>query len=321
LTSQYDPSRRYTLDERVALLGQIALESTPGAVENYSNTGYYLLGLLIERVSGQSYFDFLQSRIFLPLGMRSAGLVTTTPPDMAAGYLWDDGKLLRADMLFATEEGGYGGLQMTASDLAKWDAALDTEQYLSKRSRDLMWTPAVLNDGSTAPYGFGWALDSINGHPFVWHNGQVPGFHSQYERHTSDGLSVIVLTNQTDGAPEKIAAAITAMVNPALDWQIVADPRPQVGALARGVVDDIVAGTFHAERYTAAAAADLNAGLYQAYIEAARGAGAVEQVGLIDSSVVDGVSSYRYRVKTRYDAVMMVFQLDANGRISLLRLI
>lgn len=317
LAPLYDPQHHYTLDELIGLMGTIPLVTPPGAAHSYSNMGYFLVGMVIEKVSGQSYFDFLQRRIFTPLGMHTAALVTapSTPGTEASGYLWDNG-WQPENTLYPGDDDAAGGLRMSAPDLAKWDAALYGERILTRQSRDTMWAPAVLNDGSTVQYGMGWVPDAINGHPYVWHNGQVQGFHTQFERHYREGLTVIVFSNHGDALPERISAGIVARINPALAWQIVPDPQPQVGALARSLVDDVLANTFHPERYTAAEAARLADGAFDAYARLAPRFGALEQFGLVDSTTNDGVTTYRYLIKSHDDSALLLLQLDAAGKAS-----
>lgn len=319
LADVYDPGHAYTADELVSLTGSLPMVAAPGRLHSYSNLGYFLLGLLVERVSGQSYGDFLRTRLFGPLDMGTAGLISNAPDGTRAyGYHWDNGRYVHEDTVYPGDAGGAGGLQMSAPDLARWDAALYRDSPLTAASRAQLWQPAVLNDGSTVPYGLGWELDTINGHPYSWHNGKVAGFHSQFARYTDSGLSVIVFCNNEDGMPERIAAGIAALVNPALDWQLAADPQPAVGALARSVVDDLLQGRFTAQRYTAAEATRLQQGSYQAYVDYAARLGALKAFGYVDSADIAGVRTYRYLLRTADDEVQLWLQLDGTGKISLL---
>ena len=319
LAPYYDPTRTYTADELAQAMSSIPLQSAPGAAHSYSNIGYYMIGLLIERVSGKPYADFMRERMFAPLGMDTAAMLTAAPvPGVtAAGYDWNGVAWVRGDAINPGDDGAEGALRMSAQDLAKWDAALNADRILSKASRDLLWTPARLNDGSTVPYGLGWVLDSVNNLPYVWHNGQVNGFHSQLERHADQGLTIIVLCNLTDGRSEHIAAGVAERIDATLAPKIVSDPQPQIAALARGAADDLLANSFHPERYTSGAAAQLANGLFAAYASAAAGFGPIEQFGLVDSKLVDGVMTYRYLAKSRNDSALLVLQVDG-GRISAL---
>jgi hypothetical protein len=108
---------------------------------------------------------------------------------------------------------------MSASDLAKWDASLDTDKILSKASRDLMWTPNALvqkADTYTINYGLGWFLSDFNAHPKVYHSGAMYAFRSDYLRYTTDKLSVIVLTNlgENHANPETISRTVGEMFVP-----------------------------------------------------------------------------------------------------------
>lgn len=319
LAPLYDPARTYTPDEIAQGMSSIPLQSAPGAAHSYSNIGYYMIGLLIERASGKPYADFMRERMFAPLGMDTAALLTAAPVpgQTASGYDWNGLAWVRGDAINPGDDGAEGALRMSAQDLAKWDAALNSDRILSQASRELLWTPARLNDGGTVQYGLGWVLDSVNNLPYVWHNGQVSGFHAQLERHAGQGLTVIVLCNLSDGRAEHIAAGVAERINPDLAASIVSDPQPQVAALARGAADDILSNTFHPERYTAQAAQYLGNGLFAAYASSAMGFGTIEQFGLVDSKLVDGVTTYRYLVKSRNDSALLVLQVEG-GKISAL---
>jgi len=109
-----------------------------------------------------------------------------------------------------------GAFLSTVLDMAKWDAVLDTDRVLPSSLRQRMWTPARLNDGTTHPYGFGWAVETMNGHKRVHHNGGTPGFASDFERFPDDKLAVIVLINTASINPEEVALHIAGLYNTAL---------------------------------------------------------------------------------------------------------
>lgn len=93
-------------------------------------------------------------------------------------------------------------------DLAKWEAALNTSQYLSAESRERMWTPVRLTNGTTYPYGFGWTVDTLQGYRRIHHGGSLPGFRAEFARIPEAGLAVIVLTNADGAVPEAMAREI-----------------------------------------------------------------------------------------------------------------
>jgi CubicO group peptidase (beta-lactamase class C family) len=168
----------------------------PGAAWSYCNSGYNLLGRVVEQAAGQSYWECLRARIFLPLGMsasqsRDQAVVIT---NRAAGYEWERGRLVNRDSDL-TDVFAAGAIVSTITDLAKWNAALDGDKLLCGASREQMWTPVRLNSGKTYPYGFGWRVDDYRGWRCVSHSGSTAGFSSSAQRYPEDKLVVIVLCN------------------------------------------------------------------------------------------------------------------------------
>lgn len=166
----------------------------PGERHNYRDTNYFLLGMIIERVSGERYRDFLARRFFRPLGMSSTFIPDSwqVVPQRAGGYTFRDGALVRLRRDAQVELGAHAGLFSSVADLAKFDAALDAGRVLPRAALEQMWTPAVLNDGSHWPYGLGWRLGDRRGHRIVGHSG-ITG--ADYLKLPDDGVTVIALTN------------------------------------------------------------------------------------------------------------------------------
>ena len=205
-------------DEVLALVAGEPLEFAPGEQFAYNNTGYYLLGHIIERASGQPYGDFLQERIFAPLKMGATRVndMKDILPDRACGYEWAEDKWRNADHISMTWPFSAGALVSTVLDLAKWDAALGSKSLLPKSVWERMWTPATLTDGTKADYGFGWVVSDYQGHPSVGHSGGIPGFMSHAERFPEDDLTVIVLTNVAPSDPAGIARGVAGHYVPDL---------------------------------------------------------------------------------------------------------
>lgn len=174
----------------------------------YCNVGYFSLAEIIHKVSGKPWGDFLTERVFAPLGMNSTRTTTMTDlvQNRANGYAWAKGKYQNADIYFALRPSG--AFLSTVNDLAKWDAALYTDKFLTKATRDQMWTPVKLNNGETYPYGFGWQLEPAGNHRQVRHGGSLPGFRAEFTRLVDDKLSVIVLTNGDGANAASIAAGV-----------------------------------------------------------------------------------------------------------------
>ncbi len=188
----------YTEEELLQRYLTLTLDFKPGDKWNYSNTGYELLGFLIHRVSGMFYGDFLQKRVFGPLGMTSTRIISEQDivPNRVSGYRIIDGQLKNQEWIAPSLNTlADGGLYINLIDLAKWDAALYTDQVLSRSALKQMWTPVRLNSGETYPYGFGWSLGSIDGHAVQSHTGSNQGFWISISRYVDDALTVVVLTN------------------------------------------------------------------------------------------------------------------------------
>ncbi|MFI5380330.1 MAG: serine hydrolase domain-containing protein [Tepidisphaerales bacterium] len=188
------------------------LNFAPGERYAYSNTNYHLLAMMIRKITGKSFGDFLQQRIFEPLGMSQTRIISLTEiiPNRAAGYLWQNGALRNGEFVAPTILGyGGGGIRSTVLDMAKWDAALYTEKLLKKSSLEQMWTPMKFNDGKPSGYGFGWGVSAVRGHKLLSHTGShATGFSSVISRFVDDKLTVIVLANRGGADATRIATRV-----------------------------------------------------------------------------------------------------------------
>jgi CubicO group peptidase (beta-lactamase class C family) len=180
----------------------------PGREWGYSNSAYYLAGLLVERVSGRSYWDFLDRAFFRPLGMRRAVPCADVPPSSRArGYRVDKGALVGAEDENWQNPFAGGGLCMTAGELLSWEAALDSGLALSAESVRAMRTPTRLADGRRYDYGLGTRMGSLDGHPVVGHTGGGQGFSTVLLRFPDDDLTIVVLKNFAGRPAAGIVAA------------------------------------------------------------------------------------------------------------------
>jgi CubicO group peptidase (beta-lactamase class C family) len=211
----------YTEDELFTKFSGLPLDFPPGSKWSYSNSGYVILGILIHKVTGQFYGEVLQERIFRPLGMTSTRIISEADIilNRAAGYRVVNGEIKNQEWVSPTlNTTADGALYTNVLDMAKWDAALDAEKLLKKGSLDRMWSAVRLNDGKTAPYGFGWDVTEVNGHRLIEHGGAWQGFTTQISRYVDDRFTVIVLTNldSEHSQPDKIAHNLATLYNPAL---------------------------------------------------------------------------------------------------------
>ncbi len=194
------------------------LLSPPGARFEYRNVGYRLLGMLIEKASGQAYWDFLAQRIFRPLGMNSTrnSDPKTVIPSRARGYAWSEGRWVNREPVTASSAFSEGALVSSTLDMVKWDIALNSETLLRRESLEAMWAPFQLNDGTLSKYGFGWFLRPIDGHRTVGHGGGLPGFSTFIWRFIDDQITVIVLTNSETADTIQIALHVAGLHVPTL---------------------------------------------------------------------------------------------------------
>ncbi|MEO5860631.1 MAG: serine hydrolase [Pyrinomonadaceae bacterium] len=191
-------------------LKQEKLDFAPGAKMSYSNSGYFLLGVIIEKTSGKTYADFLQENIFTPLGMQESGYDDPLRIIMhrAAGYQRQIGKLLNAAYTDMSVPYAAGSLYSTTGDLLKWDQALYGEKLASKQTINKTFTPSTGESG----YGYGWGISKKFGRRSISHGGGIYGFATDISRYPDDKVTVIVLSN-VQGAPAgRISTSLAAIV-------------------------------------------------------------------------------------------------------------
>ncbi|HWX22354.1 MAG TPA: serine hydrolase domain-containing protein [Candidatus Binatia bacterium] len=217
--SDFDVQQDYTQDELLAKVAATPLAFQPGEKWSYSNLGYLTLGILIGKVTGTFYGDFLQERIFKPLGMTTARIISEADivTNRAAGYRLVKGELKNQEWVSPTMNStADGSLYLTVYDLAKWDAALYTEKLLKRSSLNQMWTPVTLNNDKTHPYGFGWFVVDVRGHRLIHHAGSWQGFQCDIQRYVGNKLTVIGFDNLAGSNLEKIVRGVAALYNPEL---------------------------------------------------------------------------------------------------------
>lgn len=223
-------------DEVLKLLEKASAgKFAPGTSWAYSNSGYVVLGLIVAKVSGMPYRDFLQKRIFAPCGMQHSVVYQkgiNQIANRAFGHTLENGKWAETDQSSTSATLGDGGVYSNLEDLAKWDAALQKHTLLSAAEMAPALSPVRLNDGSQphwpvepdgdnlAPgkpvsYGFGWFLDPYHGHARMWHTGSTMGFRTVIQRFTSDDLTVIILANRSDFDTKAVSDRVAEILLPA----------------------------------------------------------------------------------------------------------
>ena len=197
---------------------QTSAKFAPGSKWEYSNSGYAVLAMIVEKVSGRSFGQFLQERIFTPLKMKNTLAYEkgkNKVPHRAYGHSKSDGAWKQTDQSPTSAVLGDGGIYSSLDDLAKWDRALRDHALLTEAEMQPALIPvqpadgpAKSPDGPAVSYGFGWFLDSYHAHKRMWHDGETIGFRTTIQRFPEDKMTIIVLANRTDINPEELALKV-----------------------------------------------------------------------------------------------------------------
>jgi CubicO group peptidase (beta-lactamase class C family) len=250
-----DYRKDYTEAELATLASGLRPEFPPGSRWSYSNTGYVLLGIIVGKVSGRFYGDILAERVFAPLGMKTARVISEEDivPNRAAGYRLVDGLLKNqewvAPKLNTTAD---GSLYLSVLDLVAWDHGLRSGAVLKPGSWDEVYTPVRLNSGRTYPYGFGWFVSEAAGQEVRRHGGSWQGFKSEIARFLGSDLTIVVLANLAEADPERFTDGIAGLLEPSLakpELAPIADTEPQVTARLREVLAAAAKGELEPEDF------------------------------------------------------------------------
>ena len=318
----WDYRRDYTEDDILKRIQALPVEFAPGEKWSYSNSGYVLLGILIHRVTGKFYGDFLRERIFGPLGMTTTRIISEQDiiPHRSAGYRLAKGELKNQEWVAPTlNTTADGSLYFTVLDLAKWDAALYTEKLIKRSSLDEMWTPVRLNGGKTYPYGFGWAVKEMNGHRLIEHGGAWQGFTTAISRYPDDKLTVVALTNldSRHSRPMEIIHKVAGLYEPALTPPPppppIEDKEPEVTNLFRDLLHRVSEGKADPAAFTEEARKVWFPDKIKELQEGLEDLGQPRRIDLLERKEDAGMRSYRYRL-TFEDGRMFSLVLKLTGK-------
>ncbi len=222
------PVRRdVTTDELIDTFRSLDMEFAPGERWDYSNSGYVLLGAIIEQVSGQSYAEFMEENVFEPLGLEATHYGgSQIVPGRVRGYQIDGEGFANAPYISMSHAHAAGALLATVDDLAAWDAALAGGELISEASYRRMTSPYVLADGEEAAYGYGFSVTKLRDLPVIHHGGGIHGFSTFGLRVPSERVYVAALSNIPGGGmgPGPLALRVAALVagDPFPDFERVA---------------------------------------------------------------------------------------------------
>ena len=316
-----DYRRDYTEDDLLKFAYSLKLEFEPGARWNYSNTGYVVLGILIGKASGQFYGDVLRQRVFLPLGMKSARIITEADivPNRASGYQMVRGELNHqswvAPRLNTTAD---GSLYVSLRDMVAWDAGIRAGRVLSADGWRQVFTPVWLKSGRTYPYGFGWTVEPVVGHLTQRHGGSWQGFRADIARYPDGGLTIIVLANLAQADPARISDGIAVLIDPTMQrpgLRAVPDNDPEMQARVTRLLAEAAAGKLSPEEFSYVRAGFFPAAA-NAYAERLRGAGAVTGLTLLENRELGDDRIRTYRVAFEKGTMRLRLAIAPDGKLA-----
>jgi hypothetical protein len=281
-----------------------------------------LLGIIIHKVSGQFYGDVLRDRLFTPLGMKTARVISEEDivPNRAAGYRLDKGELKNqewvAPKLNTTAD---GSLYFSVRDMIAWDKGLRSGAILSPKGWEQVYDPVKLNSGNRYPYGFGWNVDTLNGKLRLHHSGSWQGFKSFISRYLGDDLTIIVLANLAEADPGRFVDGVAGILVPALTAPVmkpIPDREPEVrtrlDALLRLTRDGGLSPTDFAY---------VRDGFFpdvaKRYQEQLLKLGALQQALLLQRKVLGDDRIYTYELSYATESLIVTLGLTPDDKVSL----
>jgi CubicO group peptidase (beta-lactamase class C family) len=207
-----------TFDDLMARIAGKPLAFRPGTRWQYANTNDLILGRVIEIVSGQTWDAYVENHLFTLAGLQRTATIAgeNRLTDMARGSVAADGRVVPSPPLSESWASAAGGIVSTAADLDRWATALAAGRIVSSADYRLLTTPQTLADGSSTGYGFGFYIDTLDGQPRIWHDGNTFGFDASDQYFPTQDVRIIVLTNAADGRSDELAARIFNDLFPAI---------------------------------------------------------------------------------------------------------
>jgi len=322
----------YTDDQLLDIIGKQELNFPAGTRWHFSYADYVVLGILVNKVSGELHTNLLARRLFKPLNMNTARLIDegVVIPNRATGYDMRDGVFRNAEWVSQTaNSGGDGPLYLSALDVVNWDAGLLKGSFLKPQSWAEMARPAQTANGSTYPYGFGWYREHTAGQDIWYHGGSWMGFQAFIIRYLGDKLTVVVMANGEKSDPEKIARHVAGMLDSEFAQAPAApieDREPQVTAALKRLLQQIAAGKADYNAFAFVSKAEFAETMvgygpgtgYQAFVQPL---GALQAVSLFACKEVGEDRVYHYRA--RYERGLLEARIGyaPNGKIGSFELV
>jgi len=320
----FDPA--VTPAQLVALVATKPLDFPPGSKFAYSNTNYILLGMIVEKVTGESYADYLYQSLLQPLQLFSTTYsIPAAAPRVAVGEQWDDSTKVQEPVARWTSQLAYaaGALNSDVSDLVAWDTAFFGGRIVSPASVREMTTPPALPNAVADGYAFGWIVGNVYGRTEIWHNGGIPGFAARNAYFPSEHLAIVVLANKIgfDSGPVVREALAAAADISASDRAPYDEPTPAPGedakirALARAQFDALEAGKIDPAAYTQQMNALMTPAVLTQVRDYLKSLGPVSAFKFTGKTRVAEYDVYIYKVDCALGSIRETLSLDAAGKI------
>lgn len=262
-TNNLNYRANYTEDSLYKEFKKRPLIFKAGEKQRYSNMGYATLGIIMSKAAGKFYGDYLKERVFMPLGMTTARIITEEDiiPNRAAGYRLLNDSIKNQEWVSPTlNTTADGSMYVTALDMAKWEAGLNAGKLLKKEYYDMMWAPTQLKDGKIEPYGFGWSMDSVNGKLILEHNGSWQGFECTIKRYPEKKIAVVAFANLKRANTYKISTRVLRTYQPELSiasLKTVKDTEPGITKLVNEFINNVAEKKLRSDQFTTELALEL----------------------------------------------------------------
>lgn len=321
-TNNFHYWANYTEDSLYQEFRKRPLIFKAGEKQRYSNMGYATLGIIISKAAGKFYGEYLKERVFTPLGMTTARIITEEDivPNRAAGYRLVNDSIKNQEWVSPTiNTTADGSMYVTALDMAKWEAGLNAGKLLSKEYYNMMWAPTKLNDGTIEQYGFGWSIDSVNGKFILEHNGSWQGFECTIKRYPEQKIAVVAFANLKRASTYKISTKILRLYQPELSinsLKTIKDTEPGITKLVNEFINNVAEKKLRTDQFTAALAVEIMDSTTQA-----RGSEYVNSKGkflkseLISRKELGETREYRYRILFSKEVLGLMIQFNKENKI------
>ena len=294
------------------------LDFEPGTKWHYSNSGYELLGMIIEKLDKRTYAESLSARILTPLGMTNTYFVSENQvvPHRAQGYSNSNVGFRHSQYLNMDWPYAAGSIESTVLDLAKWDAALYGDSILPQDMLAQMWTATTLADGTPQQYGFGWQFSKSNGVDIVEHGGGIHGFTTQIRRCPTLGITVIVLTNSDSGGdPATLAKEAMGIVEPSLQPKAGVDKSPTTTKHDQEVLQSLLDGKLDRTSLTPEFAVKLTPEKLAAAKSQLAALGKILKFEYVSEQVIEPLNARIYKVTFALVELTYSIAVDSDGKI------